>query len=131
MSPIGLVVWWSWSPRDGNTMQVMVAVAGRQDSHRELTVPICCSFSPTEFPCSNCRVVFLSRSRVWISQAESCHFSLEADLKRQNDTQLSEAPLFPRAKHCQFQHMFIGRCSALGKQLFKHCFSSIPGYLHP
>lgn len=81
-------------------MQVMVAAAGRQDSHRELTVPIYCSFFPPEFSCSNYREIFLSRSHAWISQAESCHFDLEADLKGQNDTQLSEGLVFPWAKHC-------------------------------
>lgn len=45
-SPMGLVVWWSRSPRDGNTRQVMAAAAGRQDSYWEHTVPFCCSFFP-------------------------------------------------------------------------------------
>lgn len=49
-SPIGLVVQWSRTSRDGNTRQVMAAAAGRQDRHRELTVPLCCSFFPRISP---------------------------------------------------------------------------------
>lgn len=103
-------LYWLRILRDGSTGQVKVAAARRQNATGSLKCHYIVFLLP-DFPCSS-YTTFFFLDRMNGSPRQSCHFDLEADLKGHNDTQLSEEPVFPRAKHCQSQHMFIWRCPA-------------------
>lgn len=61
---LSLKAWLYWlvlEPQDGSTGQMKMAAAGGQNCHRELTVPLCCSF--TRFSLWHLHCLFLSQKR--------------------------------------------------------------------
>lgn len=89
---------WKWQLQEGKT-----ATGNLQCHYVVLPLP--------DFPCGS-YTAFFFQDCMHGSPRQNCHFDLEADLKGHNDTWLFEGPVFPWAKHCQFQHTFIWRYPA-------------------